>query len=125
MFKEIELKSSEINRVTAGKKQKLFLINVIPLEKPRRQTIKISREIRSRVGRKKATVLRICDRSIQEGTMDRRGRSHPPQCTTSREDSVCAYHSTPFTADWSVRTTSIPWSNLDAESQMSSSPMVR
>ncbi|GFV69405.1 transposable element Tcb1 transposase [Trichonephila clavipes] len=21
-----------------------------------------------------------------EGTMDRRGRSHPPQCTTSRED---------------------------------------
>ncbi|GFX68121.1 HTH_Tnp_Tc3_2 domain-containing protein [Trichonephila clavipes] len=23
---------------------------------------------------------------MQEGTMDRRSRSHPPQCTTSRED---------------------------------------
>ncbi|GFU37889.1 transposable element Tcb1 transposase [Trichonephila clavipes] len=23
---------------------------------------------------------------MQEGTTDRRGRSHPPQCTTSRED---------------------------------------
>ncbi|GFX07393.1 transposable element Tcb1 transposase [Trichonephila clavipes] len=30
--------------------------------------------------------MRICDRWIQEGTTDRRGRSHPPQCTTSRED---------------------------------------
>ncbi|GFY12455.1 uncharacterized protein TNCV_1798771 [Trichonephila clavipes] len=24
---------------------------------------------------------------MQEGTTDRHGRSHPPQCTTSREDS--------------------------------------
>ncbi|GFU96969.1 uncharacterized protein TNCV_3319321 [Trichonephila clavipes] len=32
------------------------------------------------------TVMRICDRWMQEGTTDRRGRSHPPQCTTSRED---------------------------------------
>ncbi|GFW32004.1 transposable element Tcb1 transposase [Trichonephila clavipes] len=30
--------------------------------------------------------MRICDRSMQEGTTDRRGRSHPPQRTTSRED---------------------------------------
>ncbi|GFV29239.1 transposable element Tcb1 transposase [Trichonephila clavipes] len=30
--------------------------------------------------------MRICDRSMQEGTTDRRGRSHPLQCTTSRED---------------------------------------
>ncbi|GFW52582.1 transposable element Tcb1 transposase [Trichonephila clavipes] len=30
--------------------------------------------------------MRICDRSMQEGTTDGRGRSHPPQCTTSRED---------------------------------------
>ncbi|GFT17176.1 transposable element Tcb1 transposase [Trichonephila clavipes] len=30
--------------------------------------------------------MRICDRWIQEDTTDRRGRSHPPQCTTSRED---------------------------------------
>ncbi|GFS90028.1 transposable element Tcb1 transposase [Trichonephila clavipes] len=30
--------------------------------------------------------MRICDRWMREGTMDRRGRSHPPQCTTSRED---------------------------------------
>ncbi|GFV57026.1 transposable element Tcb2 transposase [Trichonephila clavipes] len=28
----------------------------------------------------------ICDRSMQEGTTDQRGRSHPPQGTTSRED---------------------------------------
>ncbi|GFW41341.1 transposable element Tcb1 transposase [Trichonephila clavipes] len=30
--------------------------------------------------------MRICDRWMQEGTTDRRGQSHPPQCTTSRED---------------------------------------
>ncbi|GFW40466.1 HTH_Tnp_Tc3_2 domain-containing protein [Trichonephila clavipes] len=44
------------------------------------------REIGSRVGRNQTTVIRICDRWIQDGTRDRRGRSHPPQCTTSRED---------------------------------------
>ncbi|GFY14109.1 transposable element Tcb1 transposase [Trichonephila clavipes] len=44
------------------------------------------REIGSRVGRNQTTVMWICDRWMQEGTMDRRGRSHPPQCTTSRED---------------------------------------
>ncbi|GFX09580.1 transposable element Tcb1 transposase [Trichonephila clavipes] len=42
--------------------------------------------IGSRVGRNQTTVMRICDRWMQVGTMDRRGRSHPPQCTTSRED---------------------------------------
>ncbi|GFV06040.1 transposable element Tcb1 transposase [Trichonephila clavipes] len=30
--------------------------------------------------------MRICDRWMQEGTTDRRGRSHPPQCTTSSEN---------------------------------------
>ncbi|GFV35120.1 transposable element Tcb1 transposase [Trichonephila clavipes] len=30
--------------------------------------------------------MRICDRWMQEGTTNRRGRSHPRQCTTSRED---------------------------------------
>ncbi|GFV32661.1 transposable element Tcb1 transposase [Trichonephila clavipes] len=30
--------------------------------------------------------MRICDRWMQEGTMDRRGRLHPPQCIASRED---------------------------------------
>ncbi|GFV52733.1 HTH_Tnp_Tc3_2 domain-containing protein [Trichonephila clavipes] len=44
------------------------------------------REIGSRVGRNQTTVMRICDRWMQEGKTDRRGRSHPPQCTTSRED---------------------------------------
>ncbi|GFX86513.1 transposable element Tcb1 transposase [Trichonephila clavipes] len=29
--------------------------------------------------------MRICDRWMQEGTTDRRGRSHPPQCTTAHE----------------------------------------
>ncbi|GFX87050.1 transposable element Tcb1 transposase [Trichonephila clavipes] len=30
--------------------------------------------------------MRKCGHWMQEGTMDRHGRSHPPQCTTSRED---------------------------------------
>ncbi|GFX42667.1 transposable element Tcb1 transposase [Trichonephila clavipes] len=51
------------------------------------------REIASLVGRNQTTVMRICDRWMQEGTTDQRGRSHPPQCTTSPE--------------WSVRKTSI------------------
>ncbi|GFW20362.1 transposable element Tcb1 transposase [Trichonephila clavipes] len=41
------------------------------------------KEIGSRVGRKQTTVMRICDRWMQEGRTDRRGRTHPPQCTTS------------------------------------------
>ncbi|GFV70027.1 transposable element Tcb1 transposase [Trichonephila clavipes] len=44
------------------------------------------REISSRVGRNQTTVIRICDCWMQEGTTDRRGGSHPPQCTTSLED---------------------------------------
>ncbi|GFU22278.1 transposable element Tcb1 transposase [Trichonephila clavipes] len=43
-------------------------------------------EIGSRVGRKQTTVMCICDCWMTEGTTVRRGRSHPPQCTTSRED---------------------------------------
>ncbi|UYV67601.1 hypothetical protein LAZ67_5001346 [Cordylochernes scorpioides] len=43
-------------------------------------------EIGSRVGRNQTTVMRICDRWMQEGTTDRCARSHPPQCTTSRAD---------------------------------------
>ncbi|GFX29984.1 transposable element Tcb1 transposase [Trichonephila clavipes] len=44
------------------------------------------RKIGSRVGRNQTTVMRVCDRWMQEGTTDRRSQSHPPQCTTSRED---------------------------------------
>ncbi|GFU19481.1 transposable element Tcb1 transposase [Trichonephila clavipes] len=44
------------------------------------------RKIGSRVGRNQTTVMGICDRWMQEGTTDQRGRSHPPQFTTSRED---------------------------------------
>ncbi|GFT29591.1 transposable element Tcb1 transposase [Trichonephila clavipes] len=44
------------------------------------------REIGSRVGRNQTTVMQICDRWMQEDTTDRRGRSHPPQNTTSHED---------------------------------------
>ncbi|GFT88628.1 HTH_38 domain-containing protein [Trichonephila clavipes] len=100
------------------------------------------REIGSRVGRNHKTVMRIRDRWMQESTTDKRGQSHPTQCTTSREDrkivrkvvtdrsvtsrtvaqrvckasfSVCACHSTPYTAVWSVRKTSIAWSTFDAE----------
>ncbi|GFT47653.1 HTH_38 domain-containing protein [Trichonephila clavipes] len=110
------------------------------------------REIGSRVGRNQTTVMRIWDPWMQESTKDQRGRSHPPQCTTSHEDrqivrmtvadrldtsrtveqrecnasfSVCAYHSTSFTTDCSVRKTFIAWSTLDAEPQTSSRLMVR
>ncbi|GFV56656.1 transposable element Tcb1 transposase [Trichonephila clavipes] len=44
------------------------------------------RKIGNRVGQNQTTVMRIRDRWMQEDTMDRCGRSHPPQCTTSRED---------------------------------------
>ncbi|GFW80892.1 transposable element Tcb1 transposase [Trichonephila clavipes] len=44
------------------------------------------REIGSRVGRHQTTVMRISDCWMQEGTTNRHGRSHPPQCTISRED---------------------------------------
>ncbi|GFV68466.1 transposable element Tcb1 transposase [Trichonephila clavipes] len=44
------------------------------------------REIDSRVGRNQTTVMWICDCRMQEDTTDQRGRSHPPQCTTSREN---------------------------------------
>ncbi|GFX93858.1 transposable element Tcb1 transposase [Trichonephila clavipes] len=40
-------------------------------------------EIGSRVGRNQTTAMWICNRWMQEGKTDRRGRSHPPQCTTS------------------------------------------
>ncbi|GFT84026.1 uncharacterized protein TNCV_1583971 [Trichonephila clavipes] len=30
--------------------------------------------------------MRICDRWMQEGTTDQRGRSNPPECTTSRKN---------------------------------------
>ncbi|GFU05406.1 transposable element Tc1 transposase [Trichonephila clavipes] len=44
------------------------------------------RKIGCRVGRNQTTIMRICDHWMQEGTKDRRDRSHPPQCTTSGED---------------------------------------
>ncbi|GFU64371.1 transposable element Tcb1 transposase [Trichonephila clavipes] len=44
------------------------------------------RKIGSRIGQNQTTVKRICDHWMQEGTTDRPSRSHPPQCTTSRED---------------------------------------
>ncbi|GFW47422.1 transposable element Tcb1 transposase [Trichonephila clavipes] len=44
------------------------------------------REIGSLVGRNQTTVMRICNRWMQEGTANRRGRSQLTQCTTSRED---------------------------------------
>ncbi|GFX99786.1 hypothetical protein TNCV_258251 [Trichonephila clavipes] len=116
--------------------------------------VNLRQEIGSCVGRNQTTVMRICDRWMQEGTTDRRGRSHPPHCTTSCEDrqillmavtdcSVTSrivaqhiesvthhsvsphYYSTPFTAEWSVRKTSIAWSTLDAGPQTSPTPMER
>ncbi|GFX59980.1 hypothetical protein TNCV_4984911 [Trichonephila clavipes] len=42
-------------------------------------------KICSRVGQIQTSVMRMWDHWIKECTTDRRGRSHPPQCTTSRE----------------------------------------
>ncbi|GFT84537.1 HTH_38 domain-containing protein [Trichonephila clavipes] len=72
----------------------------------------------SRFGRNQTTVMRICDRWMQEGT-------RTIASTSVHHFTVCAYHSTPFTAEWSVRKTSIAWSTIDAEQQTSPSPMVR
>ncbi|GFX92353.1 transposable element Tcb1 transposase [Trichonephila clavipes] len=41
------------------------------------------RQIGSRVGRNQTTVMRICDSWMLDGTTDRHGQLHPPQCTTS------------------------------------------
>ncbi|GFU26368.1 transposable element Tcb1 transposase [Trichonephila clavipes] len=46
----------------------------------------LKKKIGSRVGRNQTTVMRICDRWMQDVTTDLCGRSHRPQCTTSRED---------------------------------------
>ncbi|GFV45862.1 transposable element Tcb1 transposase [Trichonephila clavipes] len=42
------------------------------------------RKIGSRVGRNQTTVMRICDRWMQEGTTDRHGRSHPLHVRTEK-----------------------------------------
>ncbi|GFW45578.1 transposable element Tcb1 transposase [Trichonephila clavipes] len=60
------------------------------------------REIGSRVGRNQTTVMRICDRWMQEGTMDGRGQSHPLQCTISRENRQPCLH-VPFDSGLSTR----------------------
>ncbi|GFW13550.1 transposable element Tcb1 transposase [Trichonephila clavipes] len=107
-------------------------------------------EIGSRVGRNQTTVMQICDHWMQEGTADRRVRSHPPQCTTSREERqivrmtvtdrsvtsrTVAQHIESVTHhSVSARTIrrrlqqsgqSIAWSTLDVEPQTSPPPMVR
>ncbi|GFX99232.1 transposable element Tcb1 transposase [Trichonephila clavipes] len=46
------------------------------------------REIGSRVERNQTTVMRICDRWMQEGTTDRRGPSHPLHARTGK---LCAW----------------------------------
>ncbi|GFX32863.1 transposable element Tcb1 transposase [Trichonephila clavipes] len=57
-----------------------------PLEKQYQLEYSHVRKIGSRVGRTQTTVMWICDRWMHDGTTDQRGRSHLPQCTTSRED---------------------------------------
>ncbi|GFT78412.1 transposable element Tcb1 transposase [Trichonephila clavipes] len=46
------------------------------------------REIGSRVVRNQTTVMRIWERWMQVGTKVRRGRLHPPQCTTLSEHTI-------------------------------------
>ncbi|GFS62873.1 transposable element Tcb1 transposase [Trichonephila clavipes] len=62
---------------------RIYIADPYPCNVKKRDDFK---KIGSRVGRNQTTVMRICHHWMQEGTMDQRGRSHPPQCTTSRED---------------------------------------
>ncbi|GFX29638.1 HTH_38 domain-containing protein [Trichonephila clavipes] len=70
------------------------------------------REIGRRVGRNQTTVMRICDRWMQEGTTDRR-----VDCNHLRAPRHVR------TAEWSVRKTSIAWSTLDADVSASNGAM--
>ncbi|GFX10106.1 HTH_38 domain-containing protein [Trichonephila clavipes] len=76
--------------VTSRRKQRSAFDQVSEFDRERIVAYRDSglsfRKIGSRVGRNQTTVMRICDRWMQEGTTDRHGRSHPPQCTISRED---------------------------------------
>ncbi|GFY26875.1 HTH_Tnp_Tc3_2 domain-containing protein [Trichonephila clavipes] len=95
----------------------------------------------------------MCDRWIQEGTTNRRGRSHPPPGTTSREDwqilrmavtdrsvtsrTIAQHIESAMHQSVSTRTIRlrlqlsglsapmVAWSTLDAEPQTSPLPMVR
>ncbi|GFW15297.1 hypothetical protein TNCV_3740011 [Trichonephila clavipes] len=42
----------------------------------------LGKDNRFRRVRRNQTVMRMCGHWMQEGTTDRRGRSHPSQCTT-------------------------------------------
>ncbi|GFS76055.1 transposable element Tcb1 transposase [Trichonephila clavipes] len=79
-----------ISRVISRRKQRSAFDQVSEFDRGRivayRDCGLSFREIGSRVGRNETTVMRIWDRWMQEGTTDRRGQSHPPQCTTSPEE---------------------------------------
>ncbi|GFU99848.1 transposable element Tcb1 transposase [Trichonephila clavipes] len=62
------------------------------------------RKISNRVRRNQKTIMRICDRWMKEGMTNRRGRSHPPQCTISREDRQIVHMTV---TDRSVRSRSV------------------
>ncbi|GFX09829.1 uncharacterized protein TNCV_654281 [Trichonephila clavipes] len=76
--------------VTPRRKQQSAFHQVSEFDRGRTLAYQVSglsfREIGSRVGRTQATVMGICEHWMQEDTKDRCGRSHPPQCTTLRED---------------------------------------
>ncbi|GFV42519.1 transposable element Tcb1 transposase [Trichonephila clavipes] len=77
---------SQNDRLCLVKSSDQFLIKYLSSTVAYRDCGLSLREIGSLVGRNQTTVMRICDRWMQEGTMDQRGLSHLPQCTTSREN---------------------------------------
>ncbi|GFU92914.1 transposable element Tcb1 transposase [Trichonephila clavipes] len=90
-FLDLQLKvENNMLKITSRRKQRSAFDQVSEFDRGRivayRDCGLSFREIGSRVGRNQTTVMRICDRWMQEGTTDRRGRSHPPHCNTSRED---------------------------------------
>ncbi|GFV31399.1 hypothetical protein TNCV_4663991 [Trichonephila clavipes] len=82
-------KNSYLIHFHAGIQKTRNFWNVLPVgfsTKTRSLTAAPVKEIGSPVGRNQTSVMRIWDHWMQEVTKDRRGRWHPPQCTTSRED---------------------------------------
>ncbi|GFY29878.1 transposable element Tcb1 transposase [Trichonephila clavipes] len=86
----LEVLLSDMKSVISRRKQRSAFDQVSEFDRRRIESYRDCglsfREIGSPVGRNQTNVMRICDCWMQEGTTDRRGQSHPPQCTTSRED---------------------------------------
>ncbi|GFX25041.1 transposable element Tcb1 transposase [Trichonephila clavipes] len=85
------VQNQSINRIQGAEHQQIIETIRFPCQCTWRRIVAYRdcglsfREIGRHVGRNQTTVMQICDRWMHEGTTDRSGHSHPPQCTTSSE----------------------------------------